>query len=118
MSKAIRGAINAENTKTSIKEKAPELLKKIIEENKLDMKLATCLIISHTKDLTVLNSATALRMAGLVTDTPLFCVQEANIDGGMPLTIRMMLITDQDIKTVKHVYLGNTSKLRPDISIL
>ena len=117
MTKAIRGAISANsNTANDISSAACELFTQLLSCNKINEDDIVCLIISHTKDLTALNSASALRKAGLCTSVPLFCVQEAHIDGSMPLMIRMMALTEAPIEKVQHVYLKEAIKLRPDLA--
>jgi chorismate mutase len=116
MTKAIRGAISADsNTSLEISSAACKLFKQLLTQNKITEQDLVCLIISHTKDLTALNSASALRKAGLCSRVPLFCVQEADIDGSMPLMIRMMALTEANIEKVHHIYLKEAIKLRPDL---
>ncbi len=116
MTKAIRGAISADsNSCCAISSAACELFTQLLSSNKISEKDLICLIISHTKDLTALNSASALRKAGLCTAVPLFCVQEAAIDGSMPLMIRMMALTETNLEEVHHIYLKEAIKLRPDL---
>ena len=59
---AIRGAVTAVNTKESIKNQTVRLIKEIIEQNDLRKKDFISIQFSITKDLTVLNPATALRL--------------------------------------------------------
>ena len=70
----------------------------------------------------MLNPATALRL-GInelpydLCDIPLFCTQEAFIEGGLECVIRV-LITGcfKNKKKLKFVYLDDAKKLRPDIA--
>ena len=68
-----------------------------------------------------MNPATALRRGnpGLdVTQVPLFCAQEAKIDGMMPLVIRALLTAYVDEGSERHnVYLNGAEKLRPDFGV-
>lgn len=119
---AIRGAVSAVNTKESIKNQTVRLIKEIIEQNDLRKKDFISIQFSITKDLTVLNPATALRL-GInelpydLCDIPLFCTQEAFIEGGLECVIRV-LITGcfKNKKKLKFVYLDDAKKLRPDIA--
>lgn len=114
--KSIRGAITIKaDSPDEVMHAANELYDGICNENSLDESEIVGLIISHTKDIRSLNSATALRMEGKCSTVPLFCVQEADIEGSMPLVIRMMAFVDRK-GDVSHVYLGKTSKLRPDLA--
>ena len=47
-------------------------------------------LFSVTKDLTKANPATGLRAHGF-SDTPLFCLQEADIEGAEPRIVRVLL---------------------------
>ncbi len=116
--KAIRGANSVKaDAPEAISLAANELFSKMLSCNGLDEENVVSLIISHTKDLRSLNSATALRRAGKCKDVPLFCVQEADIEGSMPCVVRMMMFVEKpSLETVMHVYLGETAKLRPDLS--
>ena len=117
MMKAIRGAISVDNnTSSAISSAACQLFSQLLASNGISESDLTCLLISHTKDLTALNSATALRKAGLCTKVPLFCVQEADICGSMPLMIRMMVLTEAEIEKIQPVYLKEAVKLRPDLA--
>lgn len=116
MTKAIRGAISvSSNSAGEISASACELFSNLLASNGIKEKDLICLIISHTKDLTALNSASALRKAGLCKAVPLFCVQEADIEGAMPLIIRMMALTESNIEKIQHIYLKEAIKLRPDL---
>lgn len=116
MIKAIRGAISCNaDTPQEISTAACQLFSEILSNNSLQESDIIFLIISHTKDLKSLNSATGLRMAGLCQDVPLFCVQEADIIGSLPHIIRMMVCTEAEIAKTQHVYLKEAIKLRPDL---
>lgn len=116
--KAIRGANSVKtDTPESISFAANELFSKMLACNDLVEADIVGLIISHTKDLRSLNSATALRRTGKCKEVPLFCVQEADIEGSMPHAIRMMMFVEKpSLSKVSHVYLGETAKLRPDLN--
>lgn len=114
--KAIRGAISSDaNSASAISSAACELFKQLLISNGITQSDITCLIISHTKDLTALNSATALRKSGLCTCVPLFCVQEADICDSLPLMIRMMVLTEANIEKIQPIYLKEAIRLRPDL---
>lgn len=116
MMKAIRGAISCKaDTPEEISTNACELFSQILSCNKIKESDITFLLISHTKDLRSLNSATALRKAGLCHNVPLFCVQEADIIGSLPHIIRMMVCTEAEVEKIQHIYLKEAIKLRPDL---
>ena len=115
---AVRGAIFAENTKDSIQEKAVKLFNAVVEKNGIKSQDIVSLHWTLTKDLDAMNPATALRLgkpAIDVSEIPLFCSQEAFIQGGRPKVIRMMLTTYLDQKP-SHIFLDGAEALRPDFS--
>jgi chorismate mutase len=116
--KAIRGACCSANTKEEITKNVCDLFNKIAGENKLESEDLISIHFSVTKDITVLNPATALRKGNPnidVTQAALFCTQEAEIEGGLPSMIRVMVTAymDSDLKKT-NVYLNGAEKLRPD----
>lgn len=118
---AVRGAITAENTKESIQVQTVRLLKELIEQNGLRKKDFVSIQFSITKDLDVLNPATALRLGKDdlpydLSSIPLFCTQEAYIKGGLECVIRV-LVTGYFKKPhhLKFIFLDGAKVLRPDI---
>lgn len=115
---AVRGAIFAENTKDSIQEKAVKLFNAVVEKNGIKSQDIVSLHWTLTKDLDAMNPATALRLgkpAIDVSEIPLFCSQEAFIQGGRPKVIRMMLTAYLEQKP-SHIFLDGAEALRPDFS--
>nr|WP_318660219.1 chorismate mutase [uncultured Treponema sp.] len=118
---AIRGAITAENTKESIEKQTVRLVQEIISENNIRENYIVDFNFSLTRDLDVLNPATALRLNADkfnfdVSKVPLFCSQEAFIQGSLERCIRVLVTGYFDRKKIKFVYLDDAKKLRPDIS--
>ena len=114
---AVRGAIFAENTKDSIKEKAVRLFNEAVKQNKIKRDDIVSLHWTLTQDLDELNPATALRLGNPcldVSSVPLFCSQEAFVKGGCPKVIRMMLTAYLDFSP-RHIFLDGAEALRPDI---
>ena len=117
---AFRGAICVENTAESITENVCLMCRELFSLNKIQAEDIVSLQFTITDDITVLNPATALRRGdcGLdITQVPLFCSQEAKIDGGMKFVVRALLTAynDKDIER-RNVYLNGAEKLRPDFS--
>lgn len=118
---AVRGAITAENTKESIQSQTVRVVKEIIEANNLKLEDFVTIQFSLTKDLDVLNPATALRLGKDdlpydLSSVPLFCTQEAYIQGGLEKVIRV-LITGyfREQKSLKFAYLDGAKVLRTDL---
>ena len=121
---AFRGAVCVENTAESITENTCLMCRKLFELNNIKAEDIVSLQFTITKDITLLNPATALRKGnpGLdVTMVPLFCSQEGEIEGGMKFVIRVLLTTYIDYDEEKglpekhNVYLNGAEKLRKDL---
>ena len=113
---AFRGAVCVENTAESITEYTCKMCRMLFEQNKIEADNIVSLQFTITKDITKLNPATALRRGncGLdVSAVPLFCSQEAEIEGGMPLVIRALLTAYVDSGTERHnIYLNGAKACR------
>ena len=123
---AFRGAVCVENNAENITENVCLMCRELFTRNSIKAEDIVSLQFTVTKDITALNPATALRKGepGLdVSRIPLFCSQEAEIEGGMKLVIRALLTSyvdfpaDSDTAFERHnVYLNGAEKLRPDFS--
>lgn len=117
---ALRGATCSENTKEEITKNVCTLFNQIVTLNKLKSEDIVSVQFTVTKEITLLNPATALRLGQTVIDTKslaLFCSQEAFIEGGMKNVIRIMITSyaPQNVEK-QNVYLNGAEKLRPDFS--
>lgn len=111
--KALRGATNfTQNTEAEIKVKTEELFLELIKRNNLSFKDMVCVIFSLTGDITAAYPAATFRekFSGSV---PLFSCLEPNIEGGMPLTLRVMILHEGEQNI--PVYLHETKNLRKDL---
>ena len=113
---ALRGATTvAHDSPAEIDEAVGELIGKLYEENGIGDSDAAFILFSQTRDIRTRNAAAACRKAGYGKFTPLFCVQEADIPGGLPLAIRVMiLVNHRKEREARMVYLRGASSLRPD----
>ena len=96
---AFRGAVCVENTAESITENVCLMCRELFSRNNIKAEDIISLQFSITDDITVLNPATALRRGntGLdVSQIPLFCTQEAKIEGGMKKVVRALLTSYLD----------------------
>ncbi len=118
---AIRGATTAEeNSAAAIRESTEELVRIMIAENKIDKsaRSAVSCIVSTSADITALYPARVIRESGLL-DCPMFSCLEPDMDGALPFCIRIMLTVSDTKKAcadIKHVYLHEAKRLRPDLS--
>ena len=117
MIRAVRGAVGIERNDTQeIHEGAHRLVREILNINEIGEQQIISILFSVTKDLTKGNPATGLRSYGFA-DTPLFCVQEADIEGAEPGILRVLLTySGQSDRSPVPVYLGRAGALRPDLS--
>lgn len=113
--KAIRGATTVKkDNPVLITAAVKELLLKIKDENNIQKEDIVSIIFSSTKDLRSAYPAKAAREAGF-EGCPLFSAEEPDIEGALPLCIRVMLFVNKDFSPV-HIYLNEAKKLRKDIS--
>ena len=111
--KAIRGAINfIEDSANEIATKTEELFNEIIRVNSLDIDNVVCIIFSLTGDVTAAYPAVTFREK-FSSKVPLFSCLEPNIQGSMPLTLRVLIIHEGEQNT--PVYMSETKKLRKDL---
>ena len=116
--RGIRGAIRVEaNTKEHIFEATQSLLSKIIAANQVDLDDIASIFFTATVDLNADYPAYAARDLGW-SSVPLLCAREMDVPGGMSRVIRVLLHvnTDKSQTQIKHQYLGDTSRLRPDLT--
>ncbi len=113
---ALRGATTvAHDSPAEVDEAVGELMGRLYEENGITDRDAAFILFSQTRDIKTRNAAAACRAAGYGTLTPLFCVQEADIAGGLPLAIRVMvLVNHRKEREARMVYLRGASSLRPE----
>ncbi len=112
----IRGAITVErDTPEEIREKTCRLLRALRAENGLDEENVKAVIFSATQDIHSYYPAKAARECGFERSA-LFSAAEPDIDGGLPLCIRVMIFAEGLSGREKHVYLGKAAALRRDLS--
>jgi len=116
--RGIRGATTAQtNNSQAILSATIELLSAILAANPtLEPKEIASAIFTVTNDLDADYPAKAARKFGW-TETPLMCAREIPVPGSIPSCIRVLIHwnTNQSQSAIRHVYLGETANLRPDI---
>ena len=117
MTRAVRGAIQVEeNAAHAISAATTRLVGEILRLNAIEEDRIVSVLFSLTEDLSAINPAAALRETGF-SRTPLFCTQEARIDGAMPRVIRVLLTFEQVAQgETVPVYLDGAQALRADLS--
>lgn len=117
---AIRGATTvSRNEKTDILVATEELLLSILDANKIEIDDISSILFTATKDITRVYPAVAAREIGITT-AALMCVQEMDVEGSLPMCIRVMVqiqgkSADMNLH-IKHIYLHGAAKLRPDLA--
>lgn len=115
---AIRGATCCDNTKAEIQEYVCKMFNEIVTKNDLTKNDIISIQFSITKDITVMNPATALRLGDTridVSEIPLFCCQEAEIDGALEYVVRVLVTTYmKEFSPRTNVYINGAERLRPD----
>jgi len=118
MVRGIRGAAQASaNTKEAIYEASSSLIKAILDRNELDQEQIISIFVTSTTDLNADFPAYAIRSYGL-DRVPVLGATEVTVPGAMPRLIRFLVHVDVDKPraAIKHVYLGPTATLRPDLA--
>ena len=114
---ALRGATSVErNDAKDILDATSELMQQIMVRNQLDPERVVSCIFTATKDLNAEFPAVAARALGFER-VPLLCAQEIPVPRSMPRVIRVLIHYHADYEhEPAHVYLGEASALRSDIS--
>lgn len=113
---AVRGAIRVRtNEKQAIHAAAVKLAREIVARNQIEVERIISIICSLTPDLTAANPATGLRLDRF-GEVPLFCVQEAAVEGQMARLVRLLVTYDAPRRgRPQPVYLDGAQRLRPDL---
>lgn len=113
----IRGATTInQDCKEEIVRVVKDMLDEIFQVNSLKKEEVKGFLFSLTTDIHSYHPAKAARESGY-DFAPLFAAIEPEIDGALPLCIRLMLFTDlENNRTVRHIYQKGAKTLRKDIS--
>lgn len=117
--RGVRGATTVEtNTAEAILEGTGELLRLMIEANAIEQERVASVLFTTTMDLNAAFPAVAARDLGW-TDIALLNAHEMAVPGALPRCIRILLHlnTDRTAKEIRHIYLRDARKLRPDLAI-
>lgn len=114
--RAVRGAIQVpEDSAAAIRVASARLTSELLARNALAPGRIISLVFSMTRDLTRGSPAEAARSLGL-PEVPLFCLQEAEVEGSMPRVIRALLTYEAEGGGPPvPVYLDGAEGLRPDL---
>ena len=115
--RGIRGATRAaKNTREDILAATEQLLLEIQQVNQIELDSIASVFLTTTPDLNAEFPAYVTRQLGWNT-VPVLCAREIDVPHGMSSVIRVMMHinTDKSPAEIKHVYLGGTARLRPDL---
>lgn len=116
--RAIRGAtcLTANNVE-EMNEAVAELIEQMLDRNGVSQDAVISIFLTGTPDLTCAFPAAGIRIFGL-TDVPLMCAQEMNVEGALERVVRIMaqVETDHNRSDIKHVYLRGAEVLRADLT--
>jgi chorismate mutase len=116
--RAIRGATClSANDVEEMNQAVAELIYQMLNRNKVSEDAVISIFLTGTSDLTCAFPAAGIRLHGL-TDVPLMCAQEMNVEGALERVVRIMaqVETDQNRSEVEHVYLRGAEVLRADLA--
>jgi chorismate mutase len=119
MSKTLRGlrgaTTAAANTSEAILDATAELLRALQDANGFRPEEVESAIFTSSPDLTAEYPARAARLLGW-KDVPLLGTAEVAVPDGLPRCIRLLLhfYTDKPQRDLKHMYLREAARLRPD----
>ncbi len=115
---ALRGATTVKSDSIlEVDDAVGELMEELYKENSITDADLAFVVFSQTNDIKTRNAAAASRRAGFTEKVPIFCVQEADIAGGLKLCIRVLAVINHKRENEpKMVYLREARKLRPDWS--
>ena len=114
--RGLRGATTAAtNTREAILEATEELIRALQEANGFAPEDVESAIFTSSPDLTAEYPARAARRLGW-DSVPLLGASEVAVPDGVPRCIRLLLhlYTTKPARTLKHIYLRDAARLRPD----
>lgn len=113
----LRGATTcAENSGAEIEARVQELFREMIARNGVADEDLVSVIVTTTDDLDAMYPAAAVRALGF-DDVPLLGAREADVVGGLPRCVRILVhcYSDRARSEVQHVYLEDARSLRSDL---
>jgi len=116
---AIRGATTVvQDNPEQIKSACLEMVQEILHKNNIEKEEDIVMIfLTMTSDLRSLNASSAIRQGMNWKHVPFFTSQEPEITGMLPFCIRILIQCNLPASQaeVKHIYLNEAIKLRPDL---
>ncbi len=118
--RAIRGAVQVdENSRAAIGGGSRHLITEVLSRNGVSIDEITAVFFTATPDLNADFPARAVRELGSEwAMVPFLCASEMEVPDSMKRVIRILVLCEIEKHPgdIRHVYLGETSRLRPDLS--
>jgi chorismate mutase len=118
MCRGLRGATTVENnTAEEILGATGELLQALVAANEIRRDHVASILFTTTIDLNAAFPAVAARELGW-TDVALLNAHEMAVPGSLPRCVRILIHvnTEREPDELRHVYLRDARKLRPDLA--
>ena len=115
--RGVRGATTADsNSRDDILTATRQLLALLIRVNGIKPEDVASAVFSLTRDLDAEFPALAARQLGWI-DVPLLCTYEVDVPGSLRRCVRVLVHwnTDKSQQEIRHVYVKDAERLRPDI---
>jgi prephenate dehydratase len=114
--RGIRGATTSPSNKAEdVLARTKELLVDLQKRNGFQLDDLASILFTSTTDLNAAFPAQAARELGW-SDPPMMCAHEIDVPGSLPHCIRVLILwnTDRPAAEVRHSYLHEAERLRPD----
>jgi chorismate mutase len=118
--RGVRGATTVEaNSRDQILTATRQLLALLIRSNGIEAVDVASAIFTVTRDLNAEFPAHAARQLGWL-DVPLLCSYEIDVPGSLRQCVRVLVFwnTDKPQDSIRHIYIKEAVRLRPDLSKL
>lgn len=119
MIRGLRGATTIESDKQELVwDETVKLVREVVAANNVDVDDIASIIISTTPDITSAFPARSVRLMEGWQYVPVMCMHEMDVPNALPLCIRVLIHANVEVsqKDVKHLYLNDAIKLRPDLA--
>ncbi len=118
--RGVRGATTVDtNTRDEILVQTRRLLALMIRQNGIEATDVASTIFTLSPDLNAEFPALAARQLGWL-DVPLLCMHELSVPGSLQRCVRILIHwnTDKPQSAIRHIYIRDAVKLRPDLTKL
>lgn len=112
--RGIRGAITVPaNTTETIIAAAKELLREMVQANRIETSEIAAIFFTTTPDLNAEFPAAATRELGWPKQLALLCGHEMNVPNSLPSCLRILMLvnTEKTVEEIVHVYLREAEEL-------